>query len=535
MWKLGGTAGARQPAPPRFRSGTSSSRLIRPGDDHTPVCMLRDYGHELQFGVFITPDAAQANAVVELARLADAAGLELVTFQDHPYQPQFLDSWTLLSVVAAQTTTVSLSLNVANLPLRHPLMLAKSVASLDILSGGRVELGLGAGAFWEGIAAFGGRQRTPGQSVDALREAIDVIRAAWASGGAGIRYEGEHYTVKGARLGPPPAHPVEIWLGAYKRRMLALTGEKADGWLPSMGYVDLADLPRMNAAIDDAALEAGRRPEDIRRMLNLSGDFLQDAPVERLLELTSIGMSAFLMPVASAADVQRFAQEVAPAVREQVLARPVEAPAPAPTRPETTLLRARATPDEPRRLSPDRAWDESTRPTGPAPDPARRYSADQQAAGRHLIDVHDHLRTELTQLRDIVEQVAAGTADPAAARSFIRRMTIRQNNWTLGTFCETYCRVVTQHHTLEDQSVFPHLRHRDPQLAPVLDRLHEEHETIADLLEHVDRALVSLVAGDEHGMDAVQGAIDLLTDALLSHFAYEERELIEPLARHGFY
>ena len=152
--------------------------------------MPHDYGHELRFGVFITPDAAQANAVVELARLADAAGLELVTFQDHPYQPRFLDSWTLLSVVAAETTTVSLSLNVANLPLRDPLMLAKSVASLDILSGGRVELGLGAGAFWDGVAAFGGPRRTPGQSVDALREAIEIIRAAWTSGGAGIRYDG---------------------------------------------------------------------------------------------------------------------------------------------------------------------------------------------------------------------------------------------------------------------------------------------------------------------------------------------------------
>ncbi len=497
--------------------------------------MPRDYGHELRFGVFITPDADRANAVVELARLADAAGLELVTFQDHPYQPRFLDAWTLLSVVAAETTTVSLSLNVANLPLRDPLMLAKSVASLDILSGGRVQLGLGAGAFWEGIAAFGGPQRTPGQSVDALREAIDIIRAAWASGGAGIRYEGEHYTVKGARLGPPPVHPVEIWLGAYKRRMLALTGAKADGWLPSMGYVDLADLPRMNAAIDDAAVAAGRRPEDIRRMLNLSGDFLQDAPVERLLELTSIGISAFLLPVASAADLQRFAQEVAPAVREQLLTQTAAAPAPAHARPEVAPLQARATPDEGRRLSTDRAWDEVSRPTGSAPDPARRYSAHEQAAGRHLIVVHDQLREELTRLRDIVQQVAEGTADPAAARSFIVRMTIRQNNWTLGTFCESYCRVVTQHHTLEDQSVFPHLRHSEPGLVPVLDRLHEEHETIADLLERVDRALVGLVAGDEHGMDAVQGAIDLLTDALLSHFAYEERELIEPLARHGFY
>jgi alkanesulfonate monooxygenase SsuD/methylene tetrahydromethanopterin reductase-like flavin-dependent oxidoreductase (luciferase family) len=278
--------------------------------------MTRDYGHELRFGVFVTPDAARANEVVELARLADAAGLDLVTFQDHPYQQRFLDAWTLLSVVAAETTTASLSLNVANLPLRHPVMLAKSVASLDVLSGGRVELALGAGAFWEGIAAFGGPRRTPGQSVDALREAIDIIRDAWASGGAGIRHEGEHYTVRGARVGPPPAHPVEIWLGAYKRRLLAMTGAMADGWLPSMSFLDVADLPRMNAAIDDAAVAAGRRAEDIRRMINLSGDFLEDAPVERLLELRSVGMSTFVLAVDSAALLQRFAQEVAPAVRE---------------------------------------------------------------------------------------------------------------------------------------------------------------------------------------------------------------------------
>jgi hemerythrin-like domain-containing protein len=114
-------------------------------------------------------------------------------------------------------------------------------------------------------------------------------------------------------------------------------------------------------------------------------------------------------------------------------------------------------------------------------------------------------------------------------------MTIRQNNWTLGTFCETYCRVVTQHHTLEDRSVFPHLRASDPALAPVIDRLEEEHLTIAELLERVDQALVGLVAPGGDGIAEVNATVDLLTDALLSHFSYEERELIEPLARHGFY
>ena len=193
------------------------------------------------------------------------------------------------------------------------------------------------------------------------------------------------------------------------------------------------------------------------------------------------------------------------------------------------------TPDDGQRLSDEQPWDETTRPTGPAPDPSRRYTPDQLAAGRHLIDVHDALRRELTQLRDLIEQVARGEAEAATARSFITRMTIRQNHWTLGTFCETYCRVVTQHHTLEDRSVFPHIQRSDPELAPVIERLEEEHETIADILERVDRALVALVASQDDGIEGVHRAIGLLTDALLSHFAYEERELIEPLARHGFY
>ncbi len=131
--------------------------------------------------------------------------------------------------------------------------------------------------------------------------------------------------------------------------------------------------------------------------------------------------------------------------------------------------------------------------------------------------------------------MSQGNTDPAAVRSFINRMTIRQNNWTLGTFCETYCRVVTNHHMLEDRSVFPHLRHSDAELAPVIDRLEREHEVIAELLERVDAALVGLVSPGGDGIESVRASVDLLTDALLSHFSYEERELIEPLARHGFY
>ena len=126
---------------------------------------MSDYGHALEFGVFLTPSAAARRAVVDLAVLADAGGLDLVTFQDHPYQARFLDTWTLLSVRRrAHAAASDVAPNVLNLPLRPPAVVARAAASLDILSGGRVELGLGAGAFWDGIEAMGGPRRTPGRA-----------------------------------------------------------------------------------------------------------------------------------------------------------------------------------------------------------------------------------------------------------------------------------------------------------------------------------------------------------------------------------
>jgi hemerythrin-like domain-containing protein len=195
----------------------------------------------------------------------------------------------------------------------------------------------------------------------------------------------------------------------------------------------------------------------------------------------------------------------------------------------------RATPDDGSRLSPEMPWDEGLRPAGPPREPDRGYSPHELAAGQHLIDVHDGLRAELSRVREMVEQVAGGSSDPAALRSLFNRMTIRQSHWTLGAFCESYCRAVTGHHTLEDQSVFPHLGRSDERLEAVLARLGEEHEAIAGMLERIDAALVALVAGEPEAMGRVRTAVDLVSDAMSSHFSYEERELVEPLARLGFY
>jgi len=180
-------------------------------------------------------------------------------------------------------------------------------------------------------------------------------------------------------------------------------------------------------------------------------------------------------------------------------------------------------------------WDEDARPSGPAPEPGREYSAEELATGQHLIEVHDGLRAELERLRGVLGEVEEGSADPEALRSFFNRMAIRQNNWTLGAFCQSYCRAVTGHHTLEDSSVFPHLGRADARLGPVLTRLGEEHEVISELLERIDTALVALVAGESEGMSQVRAAVDLVTAAMASHFSYEERELVEPLSRLGFY
>jgi alkanesulfonate monooxygenase SsuD/methylene tetrahydromethanopterin reductase-like flavin-dependent oxidoreductase (luciferase family) len=223
----------------------------------------------LALGVFVVPDAEDAPRTIEQIVAADATGLDLVGIQDHPYQRRFLDTWTLLSFAAARTSRVRLLPDVANLPLRPPAVLAKAAASLDVLSGGRVELGLGAGAFWDAVAAFGGPRRTGPESVDALVEAITIIRAIWA-GERNIRIDGEHYRIHGAKAGPVPAHAMGIWLGAYGPRMLRVTGRLADGWLPSVPRLPVEDLDARNAAIDEAARRAGRDPSQIVRACNLA-------------------------------------------------------------------------------------------------------------------------------------------------------------------------------------------------------------------------------------------------------------------------
>src|SRR4030095_16383502 len=191
---------------------------------------MPDYGRELKFGYFLIPNAA--DPLIAPAQEVERLGLDYIAVQDHPYQRRFVDTWTLLSVIAGATSRVGLFPDVVNLALRPPAVLAKSAASPDVLSGGRAELGLGAGGFPDAVEAYGGPRRSPGEALAALAEAIEVIRKVW-SGERNLRFAGEYYRLGGAHSGPVPAHPIGIWLGVHGPRAVQLTGRVADGWVPS--------------------------------------------------------------------------------------------------------------------------------------------------------------------------------------------------------------------------------------------------------------------------------------------------------------
>jgi alkanesulfonate monooxygenase SsuD/methylene tetrahydromethanopterin reductase-like flavin-dependent oxidoreductase (luciferase family) len=289
-----------------------------------------DYGRKLEFGASVEPLADPTDYVGRIVKAADQAELDLVGIQDHPYQRRFLDTWTLISTLVPVTKQIRFFPDVANLPLRPPAMLAKAAASLDVLSGGRIEMGLGAGAFWEAVVAMGGPRRSPGEAVRATGEAIQVMRLVWSEEHS-LRFDGEFYSLRGMRPGPRPVHEIGIWVGAYGPRMLRLIGRLADGWVPSLGYSSPKKLPEMQERIDEAAAEAGRELGEIRRAYNVGGRIgeehrgLLDGPAEHWVEelarfAVELGMDTFIYWPSEdhVRQVELFAGEVVPAVREAV-------------------------------------------------------------------------------------------------------------------------------------------------------------------------------------------------------------------------
>lgn len=281
---------------------------------------MTDYGRPLRFGWFADPDRANAGTLVEGARIADRSGLDLIGVQDHPYNRSHLDAWTLLTAMGTATERLTVFPDVANLPLRGPVALARAAATLDLLTGGRVAMGIGTGAFWDGIAALGGPRRTRKESVDAAVEAVDLMKEWW-SGRTSLTTTGRFYPVTGAHPGPAPTGAtIPLWLGAQGPRMLDLLGRRADGWLPSLAFVPPERLEEAHARIDAGAAAAGRQPNEIDRIYNVWGDHTPREWVDLLTELTlDYGMNGYVFGAPPTERALRvIGEEIAPAVRAAV-------------------------------------------------------------------------------------------------------------------------------------------------------------------------------------------------------------------------
>ncbi|GGJ34668.1 LLM class flavin-dependent oxidoreductase [Streptomyces brasiliensis] len=293
---------------------------------------MTDYGRSLSFGLSLDPAAGSLDLTRRLTRQAENSGLDHLAVQDHPYQPGYLDTWTLISNLAAVTDRISFFTDVADLQLRPPTMLAKAAASLSVLTDGRIQLGVGGGAFAEAIASMGGTPRRGDQMVAFTEESLELMRRALA--GTTVRLQSPHHSVTGYQAGPLPPRPVELWLGAQKRKMLAVTGRSADGWVSPLNiYVPPDEVPSRQEIIDEAATAAGRAPESIRRIYNVIGaigaggrggqGLVGDVHrwVDTLTEWAVVlGFDTFVFwpTVNPENQLALFASEVAPAVREHV-------------------------------------------------------------------------------------------------------------------------------------------------------------------------------------------------------------------------
>ncbi|WP_037271936.1 LLM class flavin-dependent oxidoreductase [Kibdelosporangium aridum] len=291
-----------------------------------------DYGHSLSFGVSIDPTASGFPAALALARQVDHAGLDYLVVQDHPYQPGYLDAWTMMSYLLTRTERISVTASVLNLQLRPPAMLAKAAASLAAMAGGRVQLGVGGGGYPRAIASMGGKAYTGDEMVTFTDESIQLIKKA-LKGGA-VCMDTPLHRVTGYQADPVPQSRIEVWLGSQGPKMLALTGRIADGWVcPLNIYVSPEEVPNKQAMIDAAAHTAGREPNEVRRVYNVLGNVGSASqgvggPVELWVDtlagwVVELGFDTFVFwpdgdPVKQ---LHAFADEVVPAVRARVAER----------------------------------------------------------------------------------------------------------------------------------------------------------------------------------------------------------------------
>ncbi len=283
-----------------------------------------------RFGVSIAPSASGRSDPVAEAVRAEELGFDIVSVWDHPHGDRSsFETWTLLTWIAARTGRAHLATNVLGLPFRLPALTAKMAESLDRLSHGRLILGLGAGGADAESAGLGAPVRTPAEKVEALEEALAVIRGVWSA--SPFTFEGRHYRNDEALVEPKPSRAIPLWLGTYGPRALALTGRVADGWIPSMGPTTPGQATAKMHAVRAAAEAAGRDPDSLDYAYNVgvrlggppppdperrvAGE--PDEVIERLLVFLELGFTVLNFWIGGRREEQaeRLATEILPTLR----------------------------------------------------------------------------------------------------------------------------------------------------------------------------------------------------------------------------
>lgn len=297
---------------------------------------------EVVFGFGTHSDVDDVSELLRRVRQADRDGLDLVSVSDHPYLGERLDAYATVGYLLGHTERITAFANVTNLPTRPAPMLARAVTTLSALSEGRIVVGMGAGGLWDRIADLGVPRLSAADAVDAFEEGIRLIRML-CGGGPPVTYLGRHYTVNDIAPAPVPAPPV--WTGSVGRKSLAATGRVADGWIPGHAADWLSRRYRESRPIiDEAAASVGRDPSEIRTIYNFPGRitdhplpktrdeanrWIGGSPAQWIDELTSAvvdhsaaGFMLFALDHsgAEATTIARWANEIAPAVREAVAA-----------------------------------------------------------------------------------------------------------------------------------------------------------------------------------------------------------------------
>ncbi|MDE0709235.1 MAG: LLM class flavin-dependent oxidoreductase [bacterium] len=222
----------------------------------------------IRYGI-CTDQSQPYRTLVDRWRYYEELGFDSIWDCDHFNRPSnpsdpYFEGWTLLSALAAVTDRIRVGVLVASNTFRHPALVAQQAITIDHISGGRLELGLGAGWFEPEHEQFGIPLYDPPLRVARFKEAVEVIDSL--ARGRATTYEGRYYQLRDAQLRPAPVQSPRppLTLGAHRPRMLRICAAYADRW-NSTGTVE--EMAERNRILDEACLEIGRDPGEIIRSL----------------------------------------------------------------------------------------------------------------------------------------------------------------------------------------------------------------------------------------------------------------------------